>query len=92
MNYLYKTVLYKAGTPVIGAPISNATDLADFETNFKATAKSVNGIVLAETTVIIERTYTQFKSLIEGVLITWADVKYIEESKYELNLISGTIL
>jgi len=90
--YLYKTILYKSGTVVIGAPASNGTDLTDFETNFKATAITVNEIVLAETTVIIIKTYTQFKALIDGVLITWADIKYIETGMYELNLLSGTPL
>lgn len=91
-TYIYKTQLYKLTTAVIGKPASNDTDLADFEANFKATAKKVDQIVLAETTIVLFKTYTDFKTLIDGTVILWADVKYIENGMYELNLLSGNLL
>ena len=88
--YLYKTMIFKDTSKVIGLTAAevtqNGADKSDFETNFKATAVPVDQIAIAETTFEIVKTYTQFKALIDGVLITWADVKYLGNGTYVLNL------
>lgn len=88
-NIIYKTTLYKAGALVIGKPASNDTDLIDFETNFKTITAKVDEVILAETTVVIEKTYADFKALIVSP-VAWGDVKHLDViGKYELNLLTG---
>jgi hypothetical protein len=91
--YIYTTSIYKDTTNVFGIDITaNTTAKTDFETNFKATAILVQDIIFAETSIVIVKTYTQFKALIDGTVITWADVKYVDEGFYDLHLLSGTPL
>lgn len=92
--YLYKAIIYKVPDEVIGLSGSEITqhqsDKTDFEANFKATAVMTDEVVLAETTFVIGKTYVQFKSLIDGALRTWTDVKYTEDSsRYILHLLTG---
>jgi len=94
VDYLYKTVLWKDTSKVTGINVAqNDSDKSDFENNNKSTAKLITSVTLATTTYIHENSYTDFDTLIDGVEITWADVKYTENDlKYELNLISGVEL
>lgn len=93
--YLYKAIIYKVPGEVVGFSPSEITehqnDRIDFETNFRVSAVKTDGIVLAETTFVISKTYVSFKSLIDGTLRTWLDVKYIEDnSRYILHLLTGS--
>ena len=93
-NYLHKSALFKITDNVANIdPTQNNTDKTDFETNFKAQAKQVDSLIIAETTFEVNKTYAQFKAIIDGVTITWADVKYTEtEGGYRLYLLRDTLL
>ena len=73
------------------------TDKTDFETNYKTTAKEFSSIIVSDTAFILESTYTNFKALIDGINITWADIRYIIKItnnliRYELHLITNNPL
>ena len=93
-NYLHKSALFKVTDNVASIDIAqNDADKADFETNFKSQAKQVDSLIIAETTFEVNKTYAQFKVVIDGVTITWADVKYTEtEGGYRLYLLRDTLL
>lgn len=91
--YLYRAIIQKVPNEVVGLTSSEITahqnDKVDFEANFKSSAVKVDDLVLAETTFVISKTYTQFKALIDGALRVWSDVKYTEDDvRYILNLIT----
>ena len=90
--YLYKAVIYKQPA-TLGVPANTHTaDKLDFETNFKTQAAEVTEVLLAETTFVIDKTYTQFKALIVTP-VTWSDVKYTDDlQKYILSLLRDTLL
>lgn len=93
-NYLHKSALFKITDNVanIDAAQNNA-DKVDFETNFKSQAKNIDSLIIAETTFEVNKTYAQFKAIIDGVTITWADVKYTEtDGGYRLYLLRDTLL
>ena len=86
--YLYKTILFRDTTNVIDSPATNPVDLLDFDTNHKASCLFINQLEIAETTVLIEKTYTQLNALIANPIL-WSDIKYKSNSqKYELFLLS----
>lgn len=93
-NYLHKTALFKITNNVAGIDFAdNDSAKADFETNYKSQAKKVESLIIAETTFEVEKTYEQLKALIDGVTITWADIKYTEtEGGYRLYLLRDTML
>ena len=87
-NYIYSTHIYKENAEVINENPNNATWLADFETNHKATAEDISGIVIQELTFDIDGDYSTFVDYINGD-ITWDDVKYIEQpDHYELYIVT----
>lgn len=72
-------------------------DKTDFETNYKTTAKEFSSITVSDTVFTLELTYTNFKALIDGINITWADVRYIIKTtnnilRYELHFITNNPL
>lgn len=83
-QYLYKTILYKDTSSVIGTPASNLGDVSDFEDNHKNSAELVTEILIEETTVVTELSYSDFKNLI----VLWSSVKYTNGSRYVLHIIS----
>lgn len=90
--YIYTTTLYKDTTYVVNASASNDTDLSDFTTNHKASALAVTEVQVAETSFIIQKTYSDFDALVVSPR-SWADVKYLEtERSYKLYLISDNAL
>ncbi len=93
-NYLHKSAIFKVTNNVIGIDITqNDADKADFEANFKALAKRIDSLIIAETTFEVEKTYAQLKTLVDGATITWADIKYIETDEgYKLYLLRDTLL
>ena len=93
-NYLHKSALFKITDNVASIDIAqNDADKTDFETNFKTQAKQVDSLIIAETTFEVNKTYAQFKAIVDGVTITWADVKYTEtEGGYRLYLLRDTLL
>lgn len=73
------------------------TDKTDFETNYKAIAKEFSYMTINDTVFALELTYTNFKALIDGITITWADVRYIINItdnllRYELYLVTNNPL
>ena len=88
--YHYKCTIFK-NPQVLGLPNgTHAPDITDFETNFKGQGTQISDIILAETTYVTDLSYRGFKGKIDGVNVTWANVKYINDSaKYILNLLSG---
>ena len=88
--YLYRTILYKQPA-ALGLPNnSHAADIADFEASYKAQATRVNEMVLAETTFVVDLSYSAFKEKVDGITVTWADIKYTEDgAKYWLNVLTS---
>ena len=73
------------------------TDKTDFETNYKTTAKEFSSMTVSDIAFTLELTYTNFKALIDGITITWADVRYIIKTidslkRYELHFITNNPL
>lgn len=89
--YIYKTSIFKSSTLVIGIDPNNVANLSDFETNFKATARKIDELLLSGNSFVIELSYTDFKAKITGSVL-WSDVKYIETSKYLLHLLTDNPL
>jgi len=95
--YLYKKTIYRGYGNIVGLSdaqkTQNDADLSDFDTNHKTAATKVDEIIIAETTVITDLSYSQFEGKIDGVNILWSDVKFLQNAdRYELNLISETEL
>lgn len=85
--YIYRTQIYKNPNSIIGAPI-DAGDLAEFEGTYKAQAVPVSGVVVAETSFVIDNSWDVFKARIVSPL-SWSDVKYTEEvNRYEMVLVT----
>ena len=83
MSFLYRVVLFKDITKVVGAPPTNDADKTDFETNRQSSALSIRGIESQEA-FIVDLTYADFTAKITGI-ITNADIKYTEDdSQYVL--------
>lgn len=72
------------------ATIFKSTDKTDFAT-VGATAQSIESIVIASTTFVVEKTYAQFKALIVSPLL-WSDVKFKGESVQTLYLVTDAPL
>jgi len=93
-DYLYHTYIYYKTNDVIGiVPADEAVKVTDFETNYKALAVKIDDIVIQATTFESVKTYDQFKALVDGVTITWGDVKYAKEEKaYDIYLLTNAPL
>jgi len=93
-SYLHKAAIFKLTENVIGIDVGqNDLDKEDFETNYKFLAKKIDSLIIAETTFEVEKKYTQLKALVDGVTITWTDIKYIETDEgYKLYLLRDTLL
>jgi hypothetical protein len=90
-DYLYHTYVYKNTNDVLGVvPADEAANTLDFETNYKATAVKVDDLEIMGTTFETIKTYSQLKALVDGVTITWADVKFAVEGKaYDIYLLTS---
>lgn len=90
-DYLYHCYIYHDTSNVIGVvPADEAAKVLDFETNYKSPAVKIDDVVINATTFETVKTYTQFKALIDGVNITWGDVKYAKEEKaYDIYLLTN---
>lgn len=89
-EYIYKTYLYHETVDVIGAPASNATDLADFTTNHAADVVDISDLDLAGTSFGIEKSYEDFDALVAGDY-DWTDVRCrTDENAHELYLVTTT--
>ena len=93
-NYLHKSALFKNTDNVASIDaVQNDADKTDFESNFKSQAKNIDTLIIAETTFEVNKTYAEFKSIVDGVTVTWADVKYTEtEGGYRLYILRDTLL
>lgn len=77
MNYLYMTKIYPDPTKIGNVDQSaESTNYTDFITNYQPTAYKVGDLELLSDTFEIVKTYSEFKTLIDGTTITWADVKW----------------
>jgi len=93
-DYLYHTYIYHKTTDVLGiVPADEAAKVLDFETNYKTPASKIDDITIQTTTFETLKTYEQFKALVDGVTITWGDVKYAKEEKaYDIYLLTDSPL
>lgn len=100
--YLYQTIILKNpinfkksdGTNQLSASdiAAHQVALSDFETNFRSIAIPIIVLTLAQTTFVVDKTYSAFKALIVTP-ITWGDVKYTDDTqKYVLSLLRDTLL
>ena len=86
--YIYHTTIFTDLTNVVGAPASSASDKSDFEINYKASTYPITDIQIAETSMEVEKTYSQFKALVASPIL-WTDVKRIDDTNhYDLYLLS----
>jgi len=95
-QYLYRTFVVTDDTNYHGLSAAektqHATDKTDYETNFQSLVLEINEILLAETTIVIEKDYTAFKALIVSPIV-WGDVDVItEDTRYDMHLLSGSPL
>lgn len=93
-DYLFHTYIYHKTTDVIGiVPADEDAKVLDFETNYKNQCVKIDDIAINATTFETLKTYTQFKALIDGVTITWGDVKFAKEEKaYDIYLLTDSPL
>jgi len=84
MQYIYKTII----------PFSDTISKSDFEANYKSQMIEFTDFNLIETAFISYRTYENFKLLIDGVILTWSEVRLISfpnlnTYQYELYLVTN---
>ena len=90
MNYIYTASIFFDTSDVVGVnPTTEATNTTDFETNYKASCLNISELDISDKSVVIEKTYTDFKTLV-ATPIDWTDVKLkTEGNHYDLYLISA---
>jgi hypothetical protein len=70
-----------------------ASDKSDFETNYKAGCYKVDDLETMATVFLVDKTYAEFKALIDGSVITWGDVKLeTRQNFYDLYLLTDAPL
>lgn len=76
VEYLYRARIWTDTTNVLGVdPSVEAANKIDFEANYKASTVAVTDLEVMGTTFLIEKTYANFKPLIDGTNIKWTDIK-----------------
>lgn len=92
VNYIYRCYIYTQTDGVVGVvPATESANKTDFETNYKSSATEFSDVTIIETSFIKDLSYTDFKAKIDGVTITWADVKYeVYPIMYEIYLVTDT--
>lgn len=75
----------------------DSVDKIEFETDYKATAMEFSYITINDVAFTLELDYTNFKTLIDGIIITWEDIRYIikitnDLTRYELYLVTSNPL
>ena len=90
VDYLYVTRIWFSTADSVGFDeAAEAANTTDFETNYKASTYPVSNMETQATVFIINKTYAQFKALIDGVNILWSDVKCETNTKhYDLYLLT----
>ena len=88
--YIYRKTIFKETNDIIGIDISqNSADKTDFETTYKSQVAMVSDMYIAETSFLIDKSWSNFKALIDGTIRVWGDVKCMEsEGRYILNLVT----
>jgi hypothetical protein len=88
--YLYMTRIWFDTSSTVGFDnAAEAANTTDFETNFKSLAYPVSDMENQATVFIMNKTYAQFKALVDGVNILWSDVKCETNTKhYDLYLLT----
>ena len=94
MNYLYKTIIYPDASKISNLDVTaESANFTDFTTNYQSTAYKVGDLELLSDTFLINKTYSEFKALIDGTTITWADVKWEDGGWfYDIYLLTDTQL
>jgi len=89
-DYLYKHRIMTNLTDCIGFnEPQEASDKSDFETNHKSNCYEIDDLETMATVFVIDKTYSEFKALIDGNTITWNDVKVeIGLNFYDLYLLT----
>lgn len=92
-NYIYKTILYTDTSGVVGLDTTqNAADLSDFQTNHQASTIDIDSLSVAETAFLIDKSYTDFDSLVVGDY-DWTDVREVARlNQIELYLVTSSPL
>jgi hypothetical protein len=70
--------------------ILTTSDVSDFETNHKANALVCTGVLINTMAFEIDVPYADFKNLVDGVTVTWGDVRYVNYSGSRYYLLFGT--
>lgn len=93
-EYIYDCIILKDPTDVSGFNlVVESAAKTDYEANFQSQTVKVNELVVAANSFEIDKTWTQFKNLVDGVNIQWSDVREKATSKlYELHLITNSPL
>ena len=93
-DYIYDCTILKDQTNTYGFDLTaEAANKTDYENNYQSQTVKVNDLIVSETSFEIDKTWAQFKALIDGVNLTWADVKEgIVGKSYELHLITNSLL
>lgn len=93
-DYLYRNRIMTDLTNCYGFDNSaEAANKSDFETNYKSSTYPVADLELMDTVFLVDKTYTQFKALVDGQTITWGDVKLETGTNfYDLYIITDTPL
>lgn len=89
--YIYDCQILKDPTDTVGFDLTaEAANKLDYETNYKSQTVKVDNLIVSETSFEIDKTWSQFKGLIDGVNLTWGDVRQgIVGKFYELHLITN---
>ena len=90
VDYLYETTICFNTEDVIGIdPEQEAIKTADFEANYKSQCYPVTDVEVLNTYFKSDKTYLEFKALVDGENIAWSDVKMITgEKDYRLIILS----
>jgi hypothetical protein len=70
--------------------ILTTSDVSDFETNYRASAIVCTGVLINTMAFEIDVPYADFKNLVDGVTVTWGDVRYVHYADSRYYLLFGT--
>ena len=93
-DYIYETQIIFDTSKAIGYDNSQeAANTSDYENNHQSQTVKVNDLMVATTSFEINKSYSDFKSLIDGIFIHWSDVKEVKNGiKYKLYLVVQSLL
>jgi len=89
-NYLYKAVIYKEPDKIGNMDVTAETaNRDDFVNNYLSQTLHVDDLELMSNVFLIEKTYADFKTLVDGSTVTWTNVRVEDGSWfYDLYILS----